>query len=366
MFIFTIIALLVATLIPLGVLWFIRSRNMYQTGSFRMVLGSFLWGILAYGVAALFNSQILLGMGIVNTSTLVKLITPWQEEILKAVLFLYLIRKINFTYFVDGAIYGFAIGIGFAIVENYEYVLAFQEAALGVAISRVISTNLIHGAATAMSGIAFGFARFYSGWKKFLVMLVGLVAAIILHLGFNNLVNEVSSSLLLLYAAGIGILSTLIIYFVIKRGLRLAKTWIHEKLGSADRVTGSESQLAQQIGSANTLLAPLVEVFGQAQADQIQEFLLIQASIGIHRKNLEKFQDESLVEATKNEIQVLQSKMNRIRLEVGPYSMAMLRGIFPDSDNQFWNQLGSTIEERIQNPTHSRGGLWDKLDKLNR
>ena len=154
---------------------------------------------------------------------------PVEEklELLKAALFLYLIRKINFTYFVDGAIYGFAIGIGFAIVENYEYILAYQDIALSVAISRVISTNLIHGAATAMSGIAFGVARFYSGLKKGLAIFSGLLAAIILHFGFNNLVNEVSSSLLLLYAASVGLVSTLIIYFVIRKGLELAKTWIH-------------------------------------------------------------------------------------------------------------------------------------------
>ena len=84
MLIITFIALLVATLIPLGVLWFIRSRNMYQTGSFKMVLGSFFWGIVIYGIVALFNSQVLIGQGIVDGSTLVKFITPWQEEILKA------------------------------------------------------------------------------------------------------------------------------------------------------------------------------------------------------------------------------------------------------------------------------------------
>ena len=366
MIVITVAALLLATLIPLAVLWFIRSRNMYQTGSFNMVLGSFAWGILVYGMVALFNSQVLIGQGILDISTLVKFITPWQEEILKAALFIYLIRKINFTYFVDGAIYGFAIGVGFAIVENYEYVLAFQDAALGVAVSRVISTNLIHGAATAITGIAFGFARFYSGFKKALVILAGLTIGILLHFGFNNLVNEVSSSLLLIYAAAAGIISTLIIFFVIRKGLAQARTWIHEKLGQADKVTTSESQLAQQIGSANTLLAPLVEMFGKSKANQIEQFLLLQARIGIHRKNLEKFQDETMRMSTQTEIQTLQQQMNQIRKEVGPYSMAMLRSIFPESENQFWAQLGSTIENRMQDPSHTRGGLWDKLDSLNK
>jgi RsiW-degrading membrane proteinase PrsW (M82 family) len=365
MFLTTSVALLIATLIPLAVLWFIQSRNMYQTGSFNMVLGSFGWGILVYAIVALFNSQILIGQGIVDSTTLVKFITPWLEEILKALLFIYLIRQINFTYFVDGAIYGFAIGIGFAIVENFEYVLAFQDAALGVAVSRVISTNLIHGAATAITGIAFGFARFYSGIKRILVILSGLAIGILLHLGFNNLVNEVNSSLLLIYAAATGIISTLIIFFIIRNGLSQAKNWIHEELGRADKVTSSESQLAQQVGSADKLLAPLEKMFGKSKANEVQKFLLIQARIGIHRKNLEKFQDETMRKTTRAEIESLHEQMNQIRKEVGPYSMAMLRSIFPESENQLWAQLGITIEERMLEPSYKRGGLWDKLDKLN-
>ena len=68
-------------------------------------------------------------------------------------------RRPKFTYFVDGAIYGFAIGIGFAVFENYEYI-AGSSAALNTAIGRVISTNLIHATASAIIGIAFGLARF--------------------------------------------------------------------------------------------------------------------------------------------------------------------------------------------------------------
>lgn len=357
----SIIALAIATLIPLAVLWFIRSRNLYQTGTFSMVLGAFGWGILVYGMVAALNSQVLLGMGIVRVDTLVRFIAPWVEEILKALLFLYLFRKINFTYFVDGAITGFAIGIGFAIVENYEYIFSYQNAAMGVAISRVISTNLIHAAATATTGIAFGLARFHKGLRMVGIILGGLGLAILLHMGFNNLVNQVSSSFLLLYAASVGILATVVIYILIKRGLVQAKNWIQEKLGTADRVTANEAQAVQKISDAKHLLAPLEEMFGQQQAAQIHKFLLIQARLGIHRKNMEKFQNPQMVQETEKEIVSLQTEMDTLRREMGPYSMAMFRSLFPPSENVFWGQLETTLQDRMKNPARPSSGMWEKL-----
>ncbi|MCB2179510.1 PrsW family intramembrane metalloprotease [bacterium] len=357
----SIIAFAIATFIPLAILWFIRSRNMYQTGSFIMVLGAFFWGVLVYAMAALINSRLLLGTGLINVETLVRYIAPWEEEILKALLFIYLFRKINFTYFVDGAITGFAIGIGFAIVENYEYVTSFQSAALGVAISRVISTNLIHAAATATTGIAFGLARFHKGGRMVGTILGGLSLAIILHLGFNNLVNRVSSSFLLLYAASVGILATIVIYLMIRRGLKQAKNWIQEKLGTADRVTASEAQAVQKVTEDKHLLASLTEMFGAAQAAQIHKFLLIQARLGIHRKNLERFQDPALVSETQKEITTLQGEMNILRREVGPYTMSMLRSLFPLSENMFWSQLENTLADRMKNPSRPSSGMWEKL-----
>ncbi|MEK6220988.1 MAG: PrsW family glutamic-type intramembrane protease, partial [Chloroflexota bacterium] len=155
-----IVALLIATLIPLAILYFINTRNLYKTDSFGVIMVSFFWGVFAFGLASLLN-RFLIANEIVSRINIIQFVAPVEEEIFKAFIFILLFRKINFTYFVDGAVYGFAIGIGFAIVENYEYISNLNaEAALTLAISRVISTNLIHAAASSIVGMAFGRARF--------------------------------------------------------------------------------------------------------------------------------------------------------------------------------------------------------------
>jgi RsiW-degrading membrane proteinase PrsW (M82 family) len=359
----SIISLSIATLIPLIVLLFIRSRNLYQTGSFWMVLGSFVWGALVYALVAFINSQ-LLSMDLIGRQTLVQFFAPIEEEILKALLFVYLFRQINFTYFVDGAITGFAIGIGFAVFENYEYVLSFPDAALNIAVGRVISTNLIHACATAIAGIAFGLARFHKSFKRIAYILGGLLIGMVLHVIFNNLVTRVSSTLLLVYAAGVGILSTIIIYALIRRGLAQARIWIEEKLGASDRVTSGEAQLVGNLKDAKDLLVPLVEMFGKDEGDKIYEFLLIQARLGIHRKNLDKFEDPAMVKETQAEIDKLRLEMDAIRREVGTYSMMVVRSIFPPEDSILTGDLENVIAERLAAaPAAPGGGLWGALER---
>lgn len=358
----SIIAYLIATAIPAAVLFFIYRRNLYQTGSFAYVGGSFIWGAAVFFGVSLLNRN-LLRLELVEQLTLVQFIAPITEEILKGLLFVYLFRKINFTYFVDGAIYGFAIGIGFAVFENYEYISSFQSAALSIAIGRVISTNLIHAAATALVGIAFGLARFQKGLRQLGQILAGLLIAMALHVMFNNLVTRVSSGLLLLYAAAVGVFATVVITRLIKIGLRQAREWIQEKLGAADRVTSSETKLVDQIQDSKALRITLAEAFGEDQADEIQNFLHIQARLGIHRKNLEKFEDPAMRRETEEEMTRLRAEMDLIRRQVGTYAMMTLRGIFPPDEGPLWSHIEDTITARMQDPRPAPGGgLWGALN----
>ena len=361
--IITIVALAVAILIPAAVGFFIFKRNKYKTGSYGLMVIAFGAGVGSYVIAAMINSQLLVNTGLIGVTQLAKFITPWEEEILKAIFFLFILRRVeNLSQFIDWAIYGFVIGIGFAIAENFEYVTAYQDVAFSVAISRVISTNLMHASATALAGTAFGYSRSKSGIKKILFILSGLGLGILIHFGFNFLVNSVSSSFLLAYAAGVGILSTGLIILIIRRGLKEAKNSIKEKLTMADRVTGQESRLVQEYGKANTLLDPLEEMFGKRVGQKVHEFLQLQARIGIHRKNQDQFTGSKLVETTESTANAQREKMDQIRKELGPYVMLMVRNIFPESDRQLMDTLESTIEQRMKAPAHKRGGLFDSLD----
>lgn len=349
------IALVIAAFIPLGFLYAIRAMDFYQTGSMRFIAMSGIWGVIAYFLAARINTGFI-NAGIFNSNTVIRFIAPIVEETLKALILLYLIRQVDFKYFLDGAIYGFAAGIGFAIFENFEYVLGHPAAGLGLAISRVLSTNLIHASGSALIGIALGLARFdRSSLTRGLYLLGGWSLAIIIHSGFNNMVND---GVQLLFAFGAGLGSAAIIFSAVRRGLQEEKAWVYDEIGLTEGVTKNEATAVRRLKDVDSILSPLAERFGPEKASQIEKFLFMQAQLAIQNKMLSKLQDEKSRAAVRQDITTLNSKMNEIRKSVGTYCMLYLRNIFPENETQLWNLLQLRV---TANKSDAGTGLWTTL-----
>jgi RsiW-degrading membrane proteinase PrsW (M82 family) len=359
----TIISLLIASSIPLACLFAIYKLDTYRTGE-RVVVGiCFGWGLVAYFIAAQLNPA-MIHWGIFERNMVLRFVGPALEETLKCLILLFIVRRAKFTYFVDGAIYGFAIGIGFAVVENWEYILGNPQSALFLAIGRVLSTNLIHATGSALIGTALGYARFDRSARRLLFLAIGVILAIGLHIGFNNLVTRVQGGIVLLYAAIVGFGGTGLIVWLIRRGLGDEKVWIEEKLGAADRVTRGEAALVQHLEKVDDLLAPLAQRFGPKKAKQIEEFLVLQARLGINRMSIEKHTDEKMRAALEKQVADLQLKMDAARREVGIYCMMYVRQIFPEGNSPLWGKLQAIIDERIASGAPRSGAsLWDSLDK---
>jgi RsiW-degrading membrane proteinase PrsW (M82 family) len=355
-------AYLVAALIPLLSLWLIYKLDFYKTGEFPTILVSFAAGIGAFLLAAEAN-RLTIGQGWLPRMDVIRYSAPIIEEILKGLVLWYLVSRPKFTYFIEGAVYGFAAGVGFAIVENFEYIQSARDSGLMLALSRVISTNLIHAATTSILGIALALARFETGWpRRILGSLLGLLLAMLLHVGFNNMVTRVNSGLLLLYAAASGFISAGLIAYAIKRGLKTGKVWLEESLGMTDRVTRGEAAVVTRMESVDDILEPLAERFGDKKAAQIKEFLTRQARLGFLRKSVERLADERMKRATEEEIAKLVDQVDVARRKVGSYAMLYLRHTFPEDSSPLWGRLETLIQERVAARPASGGvNLWATL-----
>jgi RsiW-degrading membrane proteinase PrsW (M82 family) len=356
-----IIAYLIASFIPALALWLIYSLDFYKTGEFKAILASFLAGVMAFWVAAQINF-FPYAQGWLSAEDVIRFSAPAVEEVLKGLILWLLVSRPRFTYFVEGAVYGFAAGVGFAIVENYEYLSATQEP-LMLAVNRVISTNLMHAAATSILGIVLGLTRFESrGARRLSIGLSGLLAAILLHMGYNNLVTRVDSSLLLLYASTAGLLSAGLIAYIIQRGLQTGKAWLEESLTMTDRVTSGEAAVVTRMENIDYILAPLAERFGEEKAEEIKDLLTKQARLGFLRKSLEHLSDERMKRATEEEIARLRIQVDVTRRKVGSYAMLFLRHTFPEYSSPLWGRLETLIQERAAARPDTGGmNLWNTL-----
>lgn len=80
-------------------------------------------------------------------------IAPAVEEALKAAYVVVLIRTKRVGFMVDAAIAGFAVGAGFALIENVYYLGALEDQSILLWIVRGFGTAIMHGGTTAMFGI---------------------------------------------------------------------------------------------------------------------------------------------------------------------------------------------------------------------
>jgi len=268
-----IISGLIAILFPLLFLYIIYVLDLYSSGSFRTVVTCFVWGLIAFALALGTNTAIkdyllqgALGIDSYRAFTLtVVLVAPIAEEILKSLALLYYVRRPDFTYFVDGAIYGFAAGIGFSVLENLWYMS--QPAAAGqglvLVISRAFSTCLMHGSASALVGVSIGRFQYGHGRTRVLSTIVGWAAAISLHVGFNSIVEFAQGPFLLLGVIGLGVGGMVLIAIFIRWGLAEEKRWIEETLGKDLRVSRGEKALVLELQDLENLLEPVRGLFGK-------------------------------------------------------------------------------------------------------
>jgi len=113
-------------------------------------------------------------------------VAPVTEELLKAGFMIYLISSKRVGFMVDGAIQGFAVGAGFAVTENIFYLFMVPSTNLFLWLIRGLGTAMMHGASTAIVGIASkSLADRYSSSNP-LVYLPGLLLAMVIHATFNH------------------------------------------------------------------------------------------------------------------------------------------------------------------------------------
>ena len=117
-------------------------------------------------------------------------VSPLTEELLKGLIVLALVRTHRIGFLVDAAIYGFAVGAGFALAENLYYLHLAAQAGMGTWIVRGFGTALMHGGTTALFAVM-GLACIERAAHARLVhLLPGFVVAVLLHSGFNHLSHQ--------------------------------------------------------------------------------------------------------------------------------------------------------------------------------
>jgi RsiW-degrading membrane proteinase PrsW (M82 family) len=157
----------------------------YKLVPMRWILSAIGLGCVAAVVSYPFN----VGVGeLVDISfvTLTRYVAPIIEEALKALVIVVLIRSNRIGFLVDAAIFGFAVGAGFAIFENLIYLQYSPTMLLGTWIVRGFGTAIMHGGATAIFAIVAHTLMGLHPAKGRILLLPGFAVSVIVHSVFNH------------------------------------------------------------------------------------------------------------------------------------------------------------------------------------
>jgi RsiW-degrading membrane proteinase PrsW (M82 family) len=202
---------------------FLAALSLMDT--FRLVRPAAIAGAIGYGavvaVVALGFNEWVIRSGYASAVIVRHVVAPTGEEVAKALLVFALIASARIAFLVDAAVYGFAIGTGFALVENLWYLESLADKSVALWIVRGFGTAILQGATTTIVAIvARALADRHQG-RGGLVYLPGLVAAIAIHAAFNaNVLPPFVEMLVLLITLPV------IVVLVFERSERATREWI--------------------------------------------------------------------------------------------------------------------------------------------
>jgi len=188
-----------ATIPILAYLFAIWWMDRYDREPVWLLLLTFGWGALGGVLLALVGSLALdLSMGLIfgvhsgGDVLDTVFVAPVVEEMTKGLFLLLIFARRDFDNTTDGIVYGAAAGLGFAMTENFLYfVSAYLQGGAGswaeTVFIRTLFSGVMHGCSTATLGAALGYIKYADGHvRKFVMPVIGLVAAMCLHAFWNG------------------------------------------------------------------------------------------------------------------------------------------------------------------------------------
>lgn len=194
--VFLTLSMFFATVPMFGFLWAVWWLDRYDREPIWLVGFVFVWGALfsalgslvlnVAGGAALVQVMDSATADVVGTVVL----APIVEEPMKASVLLLVAASRSFDNATDGFVYGAAVGLGFAVTENFLYFSRFTEDPwtwVQVVAVRTACSGVMHAIASSIVGASLGWARYRTMDLKLASFGIGMATAMGVHMMWNAL-----------------------------------------------------------------------------------------------------------------------------------------------------------------------------------
>jgi protease PrsW len=258
-------------------------------------------------------------------------VSPILEELLKAIYIVWLLRRNKIGFVVDAATYGFAVGTGFAFVENILSLQIHPNPTIWTWIVRGFGTALMHGGTTAIFAMITRTLHNRATALQLTRLAPGLIVAIVLHSLYNQFLVAP-----LLATALIVLVFPYIVLFLFKKSESETKTWLGSGFDTDQellRVMNAGEVADTPVG---LYLKGLRESFPPEVIVDMMCLLRIRAELGIRAKGMLLMREAGFEADADPSLPAKLDEMRYLERSIGRTGMRALKPFVDTSTQDVW------------------------------
>ena len=263
--------------------------------------------------------------------TLTRYVAPFIEEALKAFIIIVLIRRNRIGFPVDAAIFGFAVGAGFAIFENLYYLQTVPDMLLGTWIVRGFGTAIMHGGATAIFAIVTHTLMGQHPTKRNLTIFPGFLVAVVAHSVYNHFFLMPIINTLIVFAS-LPVLFTV----VFQQSENAVRNWLGMGFDA-------DAELIELINSGDfstskigVYLHSLTEKFEGPVVVDMLCYLRLHKELAIRAKGLLMMREQGFMDKPGEETKAKLEELRFLVSSIGPTGLLALKPFLRMSRKDLW------------------------------
>jgi RsiW-degrading membrane proteinase PrsW (M82 family) len=265
---------------------------------------------------------------------------PLVEEIAKAVYWIFLIATARVAFMADSAICGFAVGAGFALVENISYLRLLQGSDLRIWILRGFGTAVMHGGVAALGAIISAYLLESRQWHGARLFAPGLVVAFGLHSSFNQSLRFPVASMV---AAVLGL--PVILGFVLYFSERSLRRWLGGKMDRDIDILDMIGSHEFQQTPVGAYLMSLQEAFPPGLRGDMLSLLQLTTELSVRAKSDLMLREVGLEVPRDPELESMFAELRYLEKSIGPTGMLAVRPLLAQTPRDLWemHRLGQGL-----------------------
>lgn len=311
--------------------------SLWMMDSFKLVplrgVAAALAGGAVSAAAALWLHGSLLPLDHLSAAVVSRYVAPLTEEALKGLLVVLLILAGRVGFPVDAAVLGFAIGAGFALVENVVYLKALSDPGIALWLVRGLGTAMLHGATTAIFAMMArtGIER-RRKWTA-LAFLPGFAAAVAIHSASNHLLLQPVAQMLVIMT-----LLPAAVVWTFDRSERATREWVGAGLDldlEVLQLVTSEHFAATRFGQ---YLEQLRARFPGTVAADMYCLLRLELELAVQAKALIMARGAGLTMQVGDDLEAALAERTVLRASIGRTGLLALRPLQITSRRDDWHR----------------------------